>query len=737
MDRLVATPRGAPAAPSYGASQSHNAAASQSQMSHPSATPAGSYYPQQQYQAGGGYAPAAGVNTPYGGDYPASLATPGLMSASMDLGDREPLSASSVAGNIFRASPVARRSASSTHRTQYKEETYTPLRFDRSGLFPSPVIEGTEALLPSPAHLGAFNGGITYATPIIRRKEKDGDSTGEAGGKPPSYQAGDAVSQRHGMMEMQPHPGSDGAPSSTPHHHVYHRYDGPPSPSVAREGGPAESAPAYQGYHPGYGPPPPHGGAYGAPPHYGHHPQYHPHGPPQHYGYHPAQYGMYGHPPPMPPSSGAAKKRKATGQGRRGGASTGTGGRVGGFGATSSAGDKDKRRKKMYSDYVGVTYNKTHQKYQACITHYRKQHYLGRYRLAVDAARAYDESAKLLKGSGWKINFGSVEEYEIAKKNELERMEEDEKQASKSPGLSESVGKKKSVSARVLADQPVRVQVPQSVFTVIAQANGREAAAAAQAQVQAANEAAIRSHAKRKLEAMEKAEHARAAADTNESAAATGAEAPPSAAEGAADGSPSTTDPDEDQMPPLPSNPNLNPTPKPDTSAALSTVTPSPFQLVGAGSSAGADVVCTPSQGTGAGKAGHDKIGGDSAASAVESTPLSELRPTKIIGAASDASSKAEGTDSIPDLPAMPSMNARQVTPAEDGGDAEAKNADAVTASVSPKTPTNQAAATTTPGAATVTTAVTPQTAAKGEAGAVPAGSEGEAANALMTLIGH
>ena len=80
---------------------------------------------------------------------------------------------------------------------------------------------------------------------------------------------------------------------------------------------------------------------------------------------------------------------------------------------------KTTRRKKMYSDYVGVTYNKTHAKYQACITHYRKQHYLGRYKLAVDAARAYDESAKLLKGNGWKINFNSVEEYERAKAREI------------------------------------------------------------------------------------------------------------------------------------------------------------------------------------------------------------------------------------------------------------------------------------------------------------------------------
>ena len=84
---------------------------------------------------------------------------------------------------------------------------------------------------------------------------------------------------------------------------------------------------------------------------------------------------------------------------------------------------KQPKRKKMYSDFVGVTYNKTHAKYQACITHYRKQHYLGRYKLAVDAARAYDESAKLLKGDGWKINFQTDQDYEMAKAKELEMLE--------------------------------------------------------------------------------------------------------------------------------------------------------------------------------------------------------------------------------------------------------------------------------------------------------------------------
>jgi hypothetical protein len=91
--------------------------------------------------------------------------------------------------------------------------------------------------------------------------------------------------------------------------------------------------------------------------------------------------------------------------------------------SSKKASAKPPRRKKMYSDYVGVTYNKTHAKYQACITHYRKQHYLGRYRLAVDAAKAYDDSAKLLKGENWKTNFESDNDYENAKAQEIEMIE--------------------------------------------------------------------------------------------------------------------------------------------------------------------------------------------------------------------------------------------------------------------------------------------------------------------------
>lgn len=81
----------------------------------------------------------------------------------------------------------------------------------------------------------------------------------------------------------------------------------------------------------------------------------------------------------------------------------------------------DAKKKKMYSDWVGVTFNRTHKKYQACITHFRKQHYLGRYMLAVDAAKAYDMAAKELKGPGWKVNFDDEDEYLTAKELEMQK----------------------------------------------------------------------------------------------------------------------------------------------------------------------------------------------------------------------------------------------------------------------------------------------------------------------------
>ena len=84
----------------------------------------------------------------------------------------------------------------------------------------------------------------------------------------------------------------------------------------------------------------------------------------------------------------------------------------------TSTSQPQRKRKKMYSDYIGVTFNKTHNKFQACITHYRKQHYLGRYKLAADAAKAYDDSARSLKGPDWKVNFITLSAYVQARSKE-------------------------------------------------------------------------------------------------------------------------------------------------------------------------------------------------------------------------------------------------------------------------------------------------------------------------------
>ena len=40
----------------------------------------------------------------------------------------------------------------------------------------------------------------------------------------------------------------------------------------------------------------------------------------------------------------------------------------------------------------------------------------------MDAAKAYDESARLLKGQRWKINFRTEEDYTSAKKKEEEKL---------------------------------------------------------------------------------------------------------------------------------------------------------------------------------------------------------------------------------------------------------------------------------------------------------------------------
>ena len=40
-------------------------------------------------------------------------------------------------------------------------------------------------------------------------------------------------------------------------------------------------------------------------------------------------------------------------------------------------------------------------------------------KLACDAAKAYDQSSKILKGEGWKISFRANDEYLMARDNEI------------------------------------------------------------------------------------------------------------------------------------------------------------------------------------------------------------------------------------------------------------------------------------------------------------------------------
>ena len=63
----------------------------------------------------------------------------------------------------------------------------------------------------------------------------------------------------------------------------------------------------------------------------------------------------------------------------------------------------------------------TRPEFQAYISHASRQFYLGRYKLACDAARANDYGAKLLKPpeEGWTMNFSTHELYEPAREKEM------------------------------------------------------------------------------------------------------------------------------------------------------------------------------------------------------------------------------------------------------------------------------------------------------------------------------
>ena len=439
---------------------------------------------------------------------------------------------------------------------RYQEENFTPLRYDRAHPLPS-ASKGAESLFPSPAQRSTFSGGITYATPLVRRKGgEDGDKEGNRLDSPSRVAA-------------------DAAAAAAAHQHFYHQYDGPPSPA-------ANFFPPHpvHGYTPNFGPLPTNTG---------------------------------GNPMQLSTATTATSAKSTTTKKRKKAAD----------GTKKANKCKDDRRQKMYSNYTGVTYNKTHAKYQACITHYRKQHYLGRYKLAVDAARAYDESAKLLKGSGWKINFGTIEEYELAKKQELEHLTSKERaeEEAAADGASGSRKKKKKVTARDLAHIAVKIQVPSSVFKVVSEANGQAAARQAQKIIAEVNQATI--------------ERVKMQKENSDS--------------------PTTS---------LPPRRNDLPSKTPSNTAGRASmeVTPSPFAL-GANGQADSSVTVafTPSNN----KTSKDQGGADIAATGIDYTPNSELRPKKIV----------KDAGAMPTAAHEPKAGRRIITPQQKPGEDEATKA--------------------------------------------------------------
>eukprot|EP00579_Thalassiosira_antarctica_P003270 CAMPEP_0201904980 /NCGR_PEP_ID=MMETSP0902-20130614/56276_1 /ASSEMBLY_ACC=CAM_ASM_000551 /TAXON_ID=420261 /ORGANISM="Thalassiosira antarctica, Strain CCMP982" /LENGTH=1143 /DNA_ID=CAMNT_0048439085 /DNA_START=159 /DNA_END=3590 /DNA_ORIENTATION=+ len=77
-------------------------------------------------------------------------------------------------------------------------------------------------------------------------------------------------------------------------------------------------------------------------------------------------------------------------------------------------------KKKKHSNYVGVSFNKN-RKYISYIRHDNKRMNLGSYTLETDAALSVDVAARLLKGPHVERNLSTLQDYERAKKRELER----------------------------------------------------------------------------------------------------------------------------------------------------------------------------------------------------------------------------------------------------------------------------------------------------------------------------
>ena len=88
--------------------------------------------------------------------------------------------------------------------------------------------------------------------------------------------------------------------------------------------------------------------------------------------------------------------------------------------------DEDTIMDRASLSYSGVLYNRSRDRYEASIIHKDKLLPLGEHVLASDAARAYDTCLRMLQGrrndstNNLSANFGSVEQYENARKEEID-----------------------------------------------------------------------------------------------------------------------------------------------------------------------------------------------------------------------------------------------------------------------------------------------------------------------------
>jgi hypothetical protein len=71
------------------------------------------------------------------------------------------------------------------------------------------------------------------------------------------------------------------------------------------------------------------------------------------------------------------------------------------------------------SQYSGVAFDKTNNKYIGNVTYKKKSRYLGRFLLGADAARAHDMGARITNSNDIAVNFESESDYHAARDKEL------------------------------------------------------------------------------------------------------------------------------------------------------------------------------------------------------------------------------------------------------------------------------------------------------------------------------